>query len=365
VQINDKLLKKLKEMFERHNELEKHLSDPEVISDNTRYTSYVKEHGRLSKFVTKYLQLDETLKQKEDARAILAENNSDNDLNNMARNELDNLEEKELELFEEVKGCFFTEGGDSGKNAIMEIRAGTGGDEAALFAADLFKMYTKYAEKQKWKTEILDSSYTEIGGFKEITFSISGQSVYSKLCFESGTHRVQRVPTTETSGRIHTSAATVAVLPEVEDVEIKIDPKDISVDTFRSSGPGGQKVNKTSSAIRITHAPTGLVVKCMDEKSQHRNRAKAMRILRSRLYTFLQDQKKDERDKTRRTQIGSGDRSEKVRTYNFPQNRVTDHRINLNLYNLEKIMLGEIGELIEAMTNYGKQEKMKELAATL
>ncbi len=365
MQINVKLLKKLKEMFERHNELEKHLSDPEVISDNTRYTSYVKEHGRLSKFVTKYLKLEETLKQKEDARAILAESNGDKDLCSLARDELDSLEEKELELFEEVKGCFFTEGDDSGKNAIMEIRAGTGGDEAALFAADLFKMYTKYAEKQGWKIEILDSSYTEIGGFKEIIFSIEGQSVYNKLCFESGTHRVQRVPTTETSGRIHTSAATVAVLPEVEEVEVNIDPKDISVDTFRSSGPGGQKVNKTSSAIRITHAPTGLVVKCMDEKSQHRNRAKAMRILRSRLYTFLQDQKKDERDKTRRTQIGSGDRSEKIRTYNFPQNRVTDHRINLNLYSLDKIMLGEIDELIEAMANYGKEEKMKELAATL
>lgn len=365
MQINDKLLKKLKEMFERHSELEKHLSDPEVISDNTRYTSYVKEHGRLSKFVTKYLKLDETLKQKEEARDILAESNGDKDLCNLARDELDSLEEKELELFEEVKGCFFTEGDDSGKSAIMEIRAGTGGDEAALFAADLFKMYTKYAEKQKWKIEILDSSYTEIGGFKEIVFSISGQSVYNKLCFESGTHRVQRVPATETSGRIHTSAATVAVLPEVEEVEVNIDPKDISVDTFRSSGPGGQKVNKTSSAIRITHAPTGLVVKCMDEKSQHRNRAKAMRILRSRLYTFLQDQKKDERDKTRRTQIGSGDRSEKIRTYNFPQNRVTDHRINLNLYSLDKIMLGEIDELIEAMANYGKEEKMKELAATL
>nr|WP_203415347.1 peptide chain release factor 1 [Candidatus Scalindua japonica] len=363
--MNDKLLKKLREMFERHNELEKQLSDPEVIADNTRYTSYVKEHGRLSKFVAKYLQLDETLKQKEEANAIISENNGDKDLYEMARDELGSLEEKEIELFEEVKGCFFTEGDDAGKNAIIEIRAGTGGDEAALFAADLFKMYTKYAEKQKWKMEMLDSSYTEIGGFKEVTFSIEGESVYSKLCFESGTHRVQRVPTTETSGRIHTSAATVAVLPEVEDVDIKIDPKDITVDTFRSSGPGGQKVNKTSSAIRITHAPTGLVVKCMDEKSQHRNRAKAMRVLRSRLYTFMQDQTKNERDKTRRSQIGSGDRSEKIRTYNFPQNRVTDHRINLNLYSLDKIMLGELDDLIKAMMEYGKQEKMKELAATL
>jgi peptide chain release factor 1 len=283
----------------------------------------------------------------------------------MAKDELGSLEEKEIELFEDVKGCFFTEGGDATRSAIMEIRAGTGGDEAALFAADLFKMYSKYAEKQKWKVEMLDSSLTEIGGFKEVTFSIEGQSVYSKLCFESGTHRVQRVPSTETSGRIHTSAATVAVLPEVEDVDITIDPKDITVDTFRSSGPGGQKVNKTSSAIRIVHVPTGLVVKCMDEKSQHRNRAKAMRVLRSRLYTFYQDLARNERDKTRRTQIGSGDRSEKIRTYNFPQNRVTDHRINLNLYNLEKIMLGEIDDLIEAMTEYGKQEKMKELAATL
>ena len=365
MQINDKLLKKLKEMFERYNELEKHLSDPDVISDNTRYTSYVKEHGRLSKFVTKYLKLEETLKQKEEARAILSDTNGDKDLYNLARDELGNLEEKELELFEEVKGCFFTEGSDSEKNAIMEIRAGTGGDEAALFAADLFKMYTKYAEKQKWKIEILDSSYTEIGGFKEVIFNISGHSVYNKLRFESGAHRVQRVPTTETSGRIHTSVATIAVLPEVEEVEIKIDPKDLSVDTFRSSGPGGQKVNKTSSAIRITHEPTGLVVKCMDEKSQHRNRAKAMRILRSRLYTFLHDKSKDARDKTRRIQIGSGDRSEKIRTYNFPQNRVTDHRINLNLYSLDKIMLGEIDELIEAMINYGKEEKIKELSAAL
>ncbi len=243
MQINDKLLMKLKEMFERHNELEKLLSDPEVIADNTRYTSYVKEHGRLSKFVAKYLQLEETLKQKEEASSIISENSGDKDLYEMARDELGSLEEKEIELFEEVKGCFFTESNDATRSAIMEIRAGTGGDEAALFAADLFKMYSKYAEKKKWKIEIMDTSQTEIGGFKEITFSIEGPSVYSKLCFESGTHRVQRVPSTETSGRIHTSAATVAVLPEVEDVDVTIDPKDITVDTFRSSGPGGQKVN--------------------------------------------------------------------------------------------------------------------------
>ncbi|MFQ5965358.1 MAG: peptide chain release factor 1 [Candidatus Scalinduaceae bacterium] len=363
--MNEKILNKLKGMFERYNELEGLLSDPEVISDNIKYTSYVKEHGRLSKFASKYLQLDKTLKQKEETKTILSENNGDLDLHKLAEEELNNLEKKESELFEDIKGCFFTEGEGSDKNAIMEIRAGTGGDEAALFAANLFRMYTKYAESQNWRTEILDCNRTEMGGFKEIIFSVEGRSVYQKLRYESGTHRVQRVPATETSGRIHTSAATVAVLPEVEEVEIKIDPKDVLVDTFRASGPGGQKVNKTSSAVRITHLSTGLIVKCMDEKSQHRNRAKAMRILRSRLYSFLQDQNKNERDKTRRTQIGTGDRSEKIRTYNYPQNRVTDHRLNLNLYSLEKIMLGEIDELIEAMSNYGKEEKIKELAATL
>jgi peptide chain release factor 1 len=365
MQINEKLLKKLREMLERYKGLETLLSDQEVISDSARYTSYVKEHGRLSKFVNKYSQLDETIKQKEEAETILAESNGDADLHNLARDEVNNLEKKETELFEEIKRYFFTESDESHKNVIMEIRAGTGGEEAALFVADLFRMYTRYAEKKKWKVEMLASSSAEMGGFKEITFSISGEAVYQKFCYESGTHRVQRVPATETSGRIHTSAATVAVLPEIEEVEINIDPKDIEIDTFRSSGPGGQKVNKTSSAVRITHIPTGLVVKCLDEKSQHKNRSKAMRILRSRLYSFLEDQKKSERDKTRRTQIGSGDRSEKIRTYNYPQNRVTDHRINLNLYSLEKIMLGEMDELTEAMTNHGKEEKIKKLAATL
>ncbi len=365
MQFNEKLLNKLKERFVRYNELQDLLSDPEIISDNTRYTSYVKEHGRLSKFAGKYMLIDEAVKQKEEARGIISESNGDRDMYNLAKDEFDDLEKKELELLEEAKGYFFTESEESDKNVIMEVRAGTGGDEAALFAADLFRMYTKYAEKQNWKTEIFDSSHTEIGGFKEVTFSIEGRSVYQKFRYESGTHRVQRVPDTETSGRIHTSAATVAVLPEVKDVEIKIDPKDIEVDTFRASGPGGQKVNKTSSAVRITHLPTGLIVKCMDEKSQHRNRDKAMRVLRSRLYSFLQEQKKNERDKTRRTQIGSGDRSEKIRTYNYPQNRVTDHRINLNLYSLDKIMLGEMDGLVEAMINLGKEEKIKELAATL
>ncbi len=253
MQLNEKLLKKLGEMFTRYNELQELLSDPEVIADNTKYTSYVKEHGRLSKFAGKYTQLDETIKQKEDAEHILSESNGDKDLCDLARDEFDSLEKKELELLEEVKGYFFTASDESGKNVIMEIRAGTGGDEAALFAADLFRMYTRYAEKQNWKVEIFDSSDTERGGYKEITFSIEGNSVYQKLCYESGTHRVQRVPSTETSGRIHTSAATVAVLPEAEDVEIKIDQKDLEIGTFRASGPGGQKVNKTSSAVRIVH----------------------------------------------------------------------------------------------------------------
>ncbi|MBW7899326.1 Peptide chain release factor RF1 [Candidatus Brocadiaceae bacterium B188] len=363
--MNDKLLKKLERIYERYHELEKLLSDPEVIADASRYTAYIKEHGSLSKMVSKYLQLSETLTRKKETEGFLAQEGEDKELAKMALDELGVLEKQEESLFEEIKGLFVTDDKISGKNVIAEIRAGTGGEEAAIFAADLFRMYTKYAENQGWRVELFDSSETDLGGFREVTFSIEGNNVYQKLRFESGTHRVQRVPRTEASGRVHTSTATVAILPEIEEVEIDINPNDILVDTFRASGPGGQKVNKTSSAVRITHVPSGLVVKCLDEKSQHKNRAKAMRILRSRLYELYEGQKRNERDQIRRDQIGTGDRSEKIRTYNYPQNRVTDHRINFSVHNLEQVMLGYLDEIVEAIMTYYKEEQFKQLAASL
>jgi peptide chain release factor 1 len=354
------ILKKLESKYERYTELERLIADPELMADTVRYTACIKEHGGLSKIVNKYLQWNEVLKRKEEAGAIFSDNSEDKDLQQLATDELDSLTTQEEALYKEIKQMFVS--GDSGsqKNVIMEIRAGTGGEEAALFASDLFKMYVKYAERQGYKTEILDSSTTEIGGLKEIVFTIEGKDAYQRLRYESGTHRVQRVPLTETSGRVHTSAATVAVLPEVEEVEIEINPNDLEIDTFRASGPGGQKVNKTSSAVRITHKPSGLVVKCLDEKSQHKNKAKAMRILRSRLYEFYENQKRLERDKTRRTQIGTGDRSEKIRTYNFSQNRVTDHRINFSIYELENIMMGFIDKLIDALRAHYEEELFKQ-----
>lgn len=363
--MNDRLLKKLEKIYERYRELEKLLSDPEVIADSSRYTAYIKEHGSLSKMANKYMQLTETLTKKKEAEGFLAQEGEDKELAKMAMDELGFLEKQEESLFDEIKGLFVTEDKISSKNVIAEIRAGTGGDEAAIFAADLFRMYTKYAENQGWKVELFDSSETDLGGFREVTFSIEGNNVYQKLRFESGTHRVQRVPRTETSGRVHTSTATVAILPEIEEVEIDINPNDILVDTFRASGPGGQKVNKTSSAVRITHVPTGVVVKCLDEKSQHKNRAKAMRILRSRLYELFEGQKRNERDQIRRDQIGTGDRSEKIRTYNYSQNRVTDHRINFSVHNLEQVMLGYLDEIVEALMAYYKEEQLKQLAASL
>ncbi len=363
--MNDKLLKKLEKINERYIELEKLLSDPEVIADSGRYTAYIKEHGSLSKLVNKYMQLTETLTRKRDTEGLLSHESEDKELAKMAKDELGLLEKQEEALFDEIKGLFISEDKISGKNVIAEIRAGTGGEEAAIFAADLFRMYTKYAENQGWTVELFDSSETDLGGFREVTFSIEGNNVYQKLRFESGTHRVQRVPRTEASGRVHTSTSTVAILPEIEEVEIDINPNDILVDTFRASGPGGQKVNKTSSAVRLTHVPTGLVVKCLDEKSQHKNRAKAMRILRSRLYELIEGQKRNERDQIRRDQIGTGDRSEKIRTYNYPQNRVTDHRINFSVHNLEQVMLGHLDEIVDALMTYYKEEQLKQLASAI
>ncbi|HHT9114932.1 MAG: peptide chain release factor 1 [Planctomycetes bacterium] len=363
--MNDNLLKKLEKMYERYNELERLLSNPEVIADSNRYTAYIKEHGCLSKMVNKYTQLTETRAKKHEAEGLLTQEGTDKEFVEMARDELGELEKQEDSIMEEIKGLFITDDKTYGKNVIAEIRAGTGGEEAAIFAANLFRMYTKYAENQGWKVELFDSSETDLGGFREVTFSIEGKNVYQKLRFESGTHRVQRVPQTEASGRVHTSTATVAILPEIEEVEIDINPNDLLIDTFRASGPGGQKVNKTSSAVRITHVPSGLIVKCLDEKSQHKNRAKAMRILRSRLYELFEGQKRSERDQIRRDQIGTGDRSEKIRTYNYSQNRVTDHRINFSVYNLDQVMLGHLDDIIDALLNYYKEEQLKQLAASV
>ncbi len=360
-EINNKILDKLKRTNERYCELEKLISDQDVLDNNVLYTTYIKEIGGLAKLSEKYRELKDIIDQKNDAEVILGDGSADKDLKEMAEEELTSLVEKEENTFKEIKQLFLTENKESMKNVIAEIRAGTGGGEAALFAADLFRMYTKFAEIQGWKTEIFDSNQTDIGGFKEIVFSIEGDGVYRKLRYESGTHRVQRVPSTEASGRIHTSAATVAILPEVESVEIDINPTDLEIDTFRSSGPGGQKVNKTSSAIRIVHKPTGLVVKCQDEKSQHKNKAKAMRILRSRLYEHFESMKHNERAEERKSQIGSGERSEKIRTYNYPQNRVTDHRILLDLFDLENIVNGSLDELVSNLIKHYEEVEFKRL----
>ncbi|MCB7128848.1 MAG: peptide chain release factor 1 [Candidatus Brocadiales bacterium] len=359
------LLQKLSSMHDRFKHLEELVSDPAVMSNPAKYSAYMKERGSLSRIVGKYVQWQETLKRKEEAGKVLSENAGDAELKLLAEDELKTLETEEERLVEEIKKLLLSQESTSHKGVIVEVRAGTGGDEAALFAADLFKMYSRYAEISGWKVEVFDSSPTDLGGFKEIIFSVTGPGVYQKLRHESGTHRVQRVPTTETQGRVHTSAATVAVLPEVEDVEINIDPKDLKVETMRSSGPGGQKVNKTSSAVRMTHIPTGITVRCQDEKSQHKNRAKALRILRSRLHEHTEEQQRSAREQTRRVQIGTGDRSEKIRTYNYPQNRVTDHRINFTLYDLENVMLGQMGELVEKLLAYEKEEQLRQLANTV
>ncbi len=360
-EMRDKILKKLESMHKRYVELDELIVKPEVMQDNARYTSYLKEHGGLLKINDKYMKLSEAVKQKGDAEAIVADKDGDPELQELAGEELNELTETVDALFKEIRSLFVSENKESMKNVIAEIRAGTGGDEAALFAANLYRMYSRMAEDRGWKIEVFDSNPTGIGGLKEITFSIEGAGAYRMLRYESGTHRVQRVPETEASGRIHTSTATVAILPEVESVEIDINPNDLEIDTFRSSGPGGQKVNKTSSAIRINHKPTGLVVKCQDEKSQHKNKAKAMRILRSRLYEHFESQKHSERAVERKSQIGTGERSEKIRTYNYPQNRVTDHRINLDLFDLTNILDGSIDGLTDNLRKDFEEEQFKRL----
>ena len=355
------LLEKLEPMAKRYEELEELLADPEVISDQGAYRAYLKEHGYLARSVERYRRLQELIERESEAQTILADEASDEDFSALAKEELAQLETEHQNLVEEIQKVLVEEDSESNRDAIIEIRAGIGGDKACLFAADLYRMYTRYAEGKGWKAEIIADSSTELQGFKEIVFSIRGKDVFKHLRYESGGHRVQRVPQTEASGRIHTSACTVAVMPEVEEIEVEIDEKDLEIDTFRSSGPGGQSVNKTSSAVRIKHIPTGTVVSCQDEKSQHKNRAKAMRILRSRIYEQARAKRDAERSALRRGLIGSGDRSERVRTYNFPQNRMTDHRINLSLYDLQNVMLGGLDPVIEKLIEYDKELKLKEM----
>jgi len=344
------MLNRLEQLEKRHQELTERLSNPQILSQQGEYQKLVKEHGEHSKLLQVFAQYKRTLEDIAKDEAIIKDEAEDKELRDLARQDQEELEKKRVELEQKIRLLLIPKDPKDDKNIILEIRAGTGGEEAALFVADLFRMYGKYAEKERWRVQMINAHPTGIGGFKEAIASIEGKGVYSKLKHESGTHRVQRIPRTETSGRIHTSAVTVAVLPEAEEIEVEINPEDIRVDVFRSSGPGGQSVNTTDSAVRITHIPTGIVVSCQDEKSQHKNKAKAMKVLRARLLDKLEQEQQAEISRNRKNQIGSGDRSERVRTYNFPQNRLTDHRIGLTLYKLDSIMEGELDELVEAMT---------------
>jgi peptide chain release factor 1 len=355
------LLAKLDEIELRYSEIEKQLADPAIAGDSARLISLAKEQGKLKTIVTKYREYKKTIAGLEYAKHILKDNTVDEDFRNLAKEEISQLEAKKNTLLEEIKNTLLMSDQMSTDSVIMEIRAGTGGEEAALFARDLFNMYTKYAEGRKWKVEQLNFSPAEMGGFREVIFGVKGRGVWSELGYEGGGHRVQRVPVTEAQGRIHTSAATVAVLPEPEEVDIQIADSEVIEHVSRSSGPGGQSVNKTSSAIKLEHIPTGITVSMQDEKSQHKNRAKAWRILKSKVYEYYRSKKRAQRDSQRKTMIGSGDRSEKIRTYNFPQNRITDHRINLSLYSLDKIIAGDMAELIAALKNYNRAQKLKNL----
>jgi len=357
----DILVAKLDQVEARFNEIEKQITDPAIAADSVRIISLSKEQGKLKTIVKKYREYKAAVAGIKDTEQMLKDSAVDEDFKTLAKEELQQLQDKKNTLLEEIQTALVMTDEISTDSIIMEIRAGTGGEEAALFARDLYNMYVKYADDRQWKVEQLDFSVTDKSGFREVIFGVKGAGVWSELRYEGGCHRVQRVPETEAQGRIHTSAATVAVLPELEELDIGINKSDVVEHVSRASGPGGQKVNKVSSAIKLEHIPTGITVSMQDDKSQHKNRAKAWRVLKSRIYEYYESKKRAERDSQRKTMIGSGDRSEKIRTYNFPQNRVTDHRINLSLYNLDRVIAGELGELITALKDYDRQQRLKNL----
>ena len=353
------MLDKLQAIEDKYLELEQLISDPDIIANQGEWQKLTRNHARLTPIVTVFRQY-KTVRQGMDEALEMLKDKLDDDFRAMVQAELNELKEKTLSLEEDLRILLLPKDPNDDKNVIVEIRGGAGGDEAALFAGDLFRMYTRYAENQGWRSEILDANAPDLGGFKEVVFSIQGEGAYSKLKYESGVHRVQRVPTTEASGRIHTSTVTVAVLPEAEEVDVEVNPNDLRIDTYCASGAGGQHVNKTESAVRITHLPTGIVVQCQDEKSQLKNRDKAMRVLRSKLLEAAEQKQQAEMAQTRKSQVGTGDRSERIRTYNFPQGRVTDHRIGLTLHKLDFILNGDVDELINGLITADRSEKLKE-----
>lgn len=356
----DKLFDRLQMLADRYEELGELLSDPDVIADSKRFMELSKEMADLRETVEKYEKYKQVVQQIKDDEEMLSAG-LDDEMASMVKEELSDSKNEKQKLEQEIKILLLPKDPNDGKDLIMEIRGAAGGDEASLFAADLFSMYSKYAERQGWSIEVIDKNMTEVGGFKEIALTINGKNVWSKLKYESGAHRVQRVPVTESAGRVHTSTATVVVMPEEEDVEIDLDPKDIRVDVYRSSGAGGQHINKTSSAVRMTHLPTGIVVAMQDQRSQQQNREKAMKILKARVYDYYKSQEQSEYDENRKSAVGTGDRSERIRTYNYPQNRVTDHRIGLSLNKLDRIMNGELDDVIDALVLYDQTKALEEL----
>ncbi len=359
--LEEEIFHRLDEVIEKYHNMGHLLGDPKVIANRAEFQRIAREQGELAPVVEKYSRYRDVLKRLKEAEEIIDDISTEPEMKGLALEEKENLERDLKKIEGELKILLLPKDPRDEKNIIMEIRAGTGGDEACLFAAELFRMYAKYAEKRRWKVDILSSNYTGLGGIKEIILSLEGKGIYSRMKFESGVHRVQRVPETEASGRIHTSTVTAAVLPEAEEVDINIDPKDLRVDTFCSSGPGGQGVNTTYSAVRITHIPTGMVVSCQDERSQIKNKDKALRVLRSRLLEKKESEERAKRDQERRGQVGTGERSEKIRTYNFPQNRVTDHRIGITLHRLESVLEGDLDDIIDALITAYNAERLKGL----